>query len=107
MFHHYCCYLVYILPVNYVGQQVVVPQLVVRLHLLVVDGEGSSIDTASLLMFKNYPSEQLRTNLSIYIFMLRMSPELSRENFKDGLSHPPPLGEGGKSEVVRMHFSQT
>ena len=36
------------LPVDNVGQQVVVPQLVVSLHLLIVDSQGPGIDTASL-----------------------------------------------------------
>ncbi len=40
------------LPVHDVGEEVVVLQLVVHVHLLIVDGEGSAFD-APLLKYEN------------------------------------------------------
>merc|ERR1719458_545287 len=74
-------------PMHNVCKEVVVTQLIVNVHLFIVDRESASI-YASLIL------------------MLWMSSKFSRENFYYSLSNPSSLGEGGEGEVVGPNFSQ-
>lgn len=75
------------LPVNDVGQEIVVPQPVVHVHLLIVDGQGAGADATLVLLG-------------------RVSAKLPREHLEDLLPHPPALRERGEGEVIRVHFPQ-
>jgi hypothetical protein len=81
-------FIVDVSPVDYVGQEVVVPQSVVGGHSVVVHGEGPRPD-ASLVLGS------------------RMSPELSGEDVEDSFPDPSTLREGREGEVVRVHFAET
>lgn len=70
-----------------VGQQIVVPQPVVHVHLLIVDGQSAGTD-ATLVLLR------------------RVRTKLSREHLEDLLPHPSPLRERGEGEVIRVHFPQ-
>lgn len=72
---------------NHVGQEIVVAQPVVDVHLLVVDGQSTGTD-ATLVLLR------------------RMRPKLSREHLENLLAHPSPLRERGEGEVIRVHFPQ-
>lgn len=75
-------------PVDDVGEEVVMLELVVRRDLLVVDRKSP------------------RTNTP-FILLGRVSSELPGEHVQDTLPDPPTLREGREGEVVRIHFAQT
>lgn len=76
------------LPVHDVGQEVVVPQPVVHLDLLVVHGQGAGAYAALVLLG-------------------RVGAKLAGENLEDLLADPATLRERGEGEVVRVNLSQT
>ena len=89
-----------------VGEQVVVPQPVVHVHLLVVDRQRSVEDTSLLKRAKSPMvclSGIIRTT---HIFLDRVSPELAAEHLEDLLADPAALGERGEGEVVGVHLAQ-
>lgn len=77
----------HLMSVHDVGQQVVVFEFVVDVHLLVVDGEGAALDAP-------------------LIFLGGVRSELPREHVQDLLADPAALGERGEGEVVRVDFPQ-
>ena len=95
-----------------VGEQVVVPQPVVHVHLLVVDRQRSIEDTSllkqrkfpwSLVVFQREYASLIRAT---HIFLDRVSPELAAEHLEDLLADPAALGERGEGEVVGVHLAQ-
>lgn len=76
------------LPVNDVGEKVVVPQPVVDVDLLVVDRERARAYAPLVLLG-------------------RVGPELPGEHLEDLLAHPAALREGREGEVVRVDLTET
>ena len=93
-----------------VGEQVVVPQPVVHVHLLVVDRQRSIEDTSLLKKAKSPMVSSVSTRilepLNTHIFLDRVSPELAAEHLEDLLADPAALGERGEGEVVGVHLAQ-
>ena len=93
-------------PVHDVGQQVVVPQPVLRVNLLVVHRQGAVQDTpflrgqetSSYMPFMRRPT---------YIFLDRMGSELASRHIENLLPDPAALCEGGEGEVVGVDLAQT
>lgn len=75
------------LPMNNVGEEVIMLQPVVGIYSLVVDGEGTSSDAPLVLS-------------------CRVRSELSREHVEYLLSDPSAFRERGECEVVGVYFPE-
>ena len=98
-------------PVHDVGQQVVVPQPVLRVDLLVVHRQGPVQDTPFLRGQHTSSSMSVMwwrsRRMDTYVFLDRVGSELAGKHIQNLLSHPPALREGGEGEVVGVDLAET
>ena len=98
-------------PVHNIGQQVVVPQPVLRVHLLVVHRQGPVQDTPFLRGQGTSSSmsfmRRRRRKMDTYVFFDGVGSEFSGKHIENLLTHPPALGEGGEGEVVGVDLAKT
>ena len=96
-------------PVYDVGQQVVVPQPVLRVDLFVVHRQGAVQDTPFLQgpLHTCHSCGGLLRKMNTYVFLDRMGSELASKHIENLLPHPAALCEGGEGEVVGVDLAQT
>lgn len=76
------------IPVNNISQEIVVPQSVIDVHLLVVDRQGASANTS-------------------LVFLGWMSTEFPREDFQNLLADPSTFCECREGEVIGIYLTET
>ena len=96
-------------PVHNVGQQVVVPQPVLRVDLFVVHRQGAVQDTPFLQgpLHTCHSCGGLLRKIDTYVFLDRMGSELAGKHIENLLPDPAALCEGGEGEVVGVYLAET
>ena len=90
-------------PVDDVREEVVMPQSILDINLLVVNGQ-SPIKNASLLKDTLVLSP---IRILTYIFLHWVSTKFPGKHIKNLLPNPSSLGKGSECEVVRVNLPQT
>jgi len=75
-------------PVDDVGQEIVVPQSVIDVHLLIVDRQSTGANTS-------------------LVFLRWMSAEFPREDLQDLLADPSTFRECREGKVIRVYLTET